>query len=110
MRLAKTAGRPIAFGSMGTVATGDNPTLGWNGRVLGETGEPRGLSGCELCRAAWSAMFKAFGSTTADEGALILITVGPQPNALGDIVPPPNALCLPYMPQVDILKAGTTFS
>ncbi|CAE8642958.1 unnamed protein product [Polarella glacialis] len=31
---------------------------------------------------------------------------GPQPDALGDLRPPANAVCVPSMPQVDLLKAG----
>merc|ERR1711877_68397 len=35
-----------------------------------------------------------------------MLALGPQPNALGDLVPPPNAICVPVLPQVDLLKAG----
>eukprot|EP00408_Alexandrium_pacificum_P041196 CAMPEP_0171237504 /NCGR_PEP_ID=MMETSP0790-20130122/42999_1 /TAXON_ID=2925 /ORGANISM="Alexandrium catenella, Strain OF101" /LENGTH=509 /DNA_ID=CAMNT_0011703855 /DNA_START=102 /DNA_END=1631 /DNA_ORIENTATION=+ len=37
---------------------------------------------------------------------LLLVALGPQPKALGELKAPPNAVCLPIMPQVDVLKAG----
>jgi len=66
----------------------------------------RGLTGRELCRAAWAGTFKAFGAAAVDEGALIVVALGPQQEALGELAPPPNSICMPMLPQVDILKAG----
>ena len=97
---AKAAGRPLVLASMGTVATGDNPHLGWHGRVPGPDGRPRGLSGRELCHGAWGGVFDACGAAGPGEGALILVTLGPQDDPLGDLVPPPNAICAPSLPQV----------
>merc|ERR1711879_580346 len=91
---------------MGTVITGDMMSWGWEGRMSGADGEPRGLKGKELCRGAWGGVFDAFGAEAAEEGPLILLALGPQAKALGEIQPPPNAICVPVLPQVDILKAG----
>lgn len=103
---AKGANRPIIFASMGTVTTGDDQALGWNGRPNGKDGKPRGLTGRQLCQSAWAGVFDAFGADGPDEGPLILLTVGPQSDPLGSLKAPPNAICRPFMPQVDILKAG----
>jgi len=105
VQAARTAGRPVVLVSMGTVITGDS-TLGWEGRVVGADGKERGLTGRELCRAAWGAAFDALGSGSTEEGPLLVVSLGPQPEALGDLVPPANAVCLPVLPQVDILRAG----
>jgi hypothetical protein len=91
---------------MGTVITGDMEGFGWEGRTTGEDGQPRGLTGRELCRAAWSGVFDAFGAKNAEEGPLIILSLGPQKDPLGEIEPPPNAICVPVVPQVDVLKAG----
>jgi UDP-N-acetylglucosamine:LPS N-acetylglucosamine transferase len=103
---ARKSGRAVVFASMGTVITGDMPGMGWEGRPTGEDGQPRGLTGRELCRGAWSGVFDAFGADTVEEGPLIVLALGPQQDALGEIVPPPNAICVPVVPQVDVLKAG----
>merc|ERR1719362_2647668 len=103
---ARKSGRAVVFASMGTVITGDFSGVGWEGRSIGKDGQPRGLSGRELCRGAWSGVFDAFGASSADEGPLVVLALGPQQDALGEIVPPPNAICAPVVPQVDVLKAG----
>mmetsp|Transcript_126033 Transcript_126033/g.327301 ORF Transcript_126033/g.327301 Transcript_126033/m.327301 type:complete len:579 (-) Transcript_126033:118-1854(-) len=103
---ARAAGRPVVLVSMGTVVTGDMPFWGWRGRATGADGRSMGLSGKELCHAAWAAAFDAFGTTDADKGALILVSVGTQPDALDGISCPANAVCSSFLPQVDILRAG----
>merc|ERR1712110_1393603 len=85
---------------------GDFEGVGWEGRTVGADGLPRGLTGRELCRGAWSGVFDAFGAETAEEGPLVILALGPQPNALGEIAPPPNSICAAEVPQVDLLKAG----
>lgn len=106
VRAARASGRRVVLVSMGTVVTGDSPQFGWEGRPTGPDGKPRGLTGRELCRSAWAGAFDSFGAGSAEAGALLIVALGPQPDALGDIVPPPNAICMPMLPQVDILKAG----
>merc|ERR1719469_1546583 len=91
-------GRAIVLVSLGTVITGDDEDVGWAARPIGQDGEKRGLTGCELCRSAWGAAFDAFGRQTAEEGPLIVLALGPQPDALGPLTPPPNAICVPTMP------------
>jgi len=99
---AREEGKLVVLASMGTVITGDMPYWGWEGRPLGSDGQPYGLTGSELCRAAWAGVFDAFGNTDT----LIVLALGPQPNALGAMEAPSNAICAPSFPQVDILSAG----
>jgi len=106
VRQARAAGRRVVLVSMGTVVTGDSPEFGWEGRSVGADGQPQGLTGKELCRAVWAAAFDACGAKSAEEGPLLVVALGPQPNSLGDVQPPPNAICLPVVPQVDVLRAG----
>jgi len=103
---ARNSGRAVVLASMGTVITGDCEGVGWKGRLVGADGLPRGLTGRELCWGAWSGVFDAFGAETTEEGPLIILALGPQPNALGEITPPPNSICAAEVPQVDLLKAG----
>ncbi|CAE7243246.1 yojK [Symbiodinium sp. CCMP2456] len=105
MRKAREAGRKVIFASMGTVITGDSPEVGWANHMSVD-GVFQGLTGKELCQAAWGGLFDAFGTDSADEGPLLLVSLGPQPDALENLVAPANAACLPVMPQVDILKEG----
>ncbi|CAE8703061.1 unnamed protein product [Polarella glacialis] len=106
VKAARATGRQVVLVSMGTVVTGDMPCIGWQGRPTGEDGQPRGLCGKELCQAAWSGAFDAFGASDAEEGALIVVAVGTQTDALDGLTPPANAICCPFFPQVDILRAG----
>lgn len=104
---ARAAGRPIVLVSMGTVITGDLKGLGWESRPCGANGQPRGVTGRELCQAAWGGVFDAFGTEVEDSAApLIIMAVGPQPDPLGTLVVPTNVLCAPSFPQVELLKIG----
>eukprot|EP00437_Effrenium_voratum_P013875 CAMPEP_0181450790 /NCGR_PEP_ID=MMETSP1110-20121109/28356_1 /TAXON_ID=174948 /ORGANISM="Symbiodinium sp., Strain CCMP421" /LENGTH=518 /DNA_ID=CAMNT_0023575019 /DNA_START=57 /DNA_END=1613 /DNA_ORIENTATION=- len=105
IRKAREAGRKVIFASMGTVITGDSPEVGWANHMSVD-GVFQGLTGKELCQAAWGGLFDAFGTDSADAGPLLLVSLGPQPDALENLVAPANAACLPVMPQVDILKEG----
>jgi len=51
-------------------------------------------------------MFERFGSAEVGEGALIIVSLGPQPDALEGLVVPRNALCATSVPQVDLLQEG----
>ena len=53
----------------------------------------------------FSVFCKALGSDAPD-APLLLISLGPQSDALENLQVPKNALCLPVMPQVDLLKSG----
>jgi len=106
VRSARAQGRKIVLVSMGTVITSDFPTWGWKGRQVNSEGQVFGLTGRELCHAVWQATFDVFGSQSAEEGALIVVALGPQQDPLGDILVPPNAICAPSHPQVDVLAAG----
>jgi len=98
---ARASGRVVAFASMGTVVTSDHSLNGWLGRSGGSS-----LTGQQLCRAAWGGAFDAFGAASAEEGVLLVVSLGPQPDALGDLSVPPNAVCLPFVDQQRMLKAG----
>jgi len=102
---ARGAGRAVVLASMGTVLTGDMDGWGWKGRSPGADGELRGLSGKELCQGAWQGVFDAFGSDE-EQAPLIVLSLGPQADALDGITPPANAICAPELPQVDLLKTG----
>mmetsp|Transcript_55202 Transcript_55202/g.159865 ORF Transcript_55202/g.159865 Transcript_55202/m.159865 type:complete len:393 (+) Transcript_55202:24-1202(+) len=106
VRRARAAGRGVVLASMGTVLTGDSADFGWQARPRGADGAPRGLTGCELCRAAWAGAFDAFGREAASEGPLLVVSLGPQADALGDLSVPANAVCAPTLPQVEVLQAG----
>jgi len=105
-RAAKAKGRPIVLVSMGTVITGNMPGVGWHSRPIGADGKEAGLTGRELCQAVWAAAFDAFGAVDADAGPLLVVSVGAQDDALGDVQPPPNVLCSKTIPQVDLLNVG----
>ena len=104
---ARQAGRKVVLASMGTILVSDMEELGWNAVPRDGSEQPRGLTGKQLCQAAWSAVFDAFGGSEESEDApLLLVAVGRQPDALTDIDIPNNALCLPVLPQVPLLKAS----
>jgi len=104
VRAARKAGRSVVLASMGTVVTSDDATLGWNGRVQGSDGQLEGLTGREMCQAAWAGLFDALG---ADHGGpLLVVAVGKQEDALDGLQVPHNAVCVPSFPQVDILRMG----
>jgi len=107
LRDARDAGRLIVLASMGTVITGDSPDFGW--AVKPVESQRQGLTGKQLCQAAWSGVFDAFGAKEGDlleKTPLILVSVGPQKDALDSLKVPPNAICKPVLPQVDLLRAG----
>jgi len=109
LKAARAAGRKVVLISMGTVITGDSPEFGWDTKPReGAAGERKGLTGRELCQAAWGGAFDAFGAygVNAELAPLLLVALGPQLGALGDLQVPINALCMQVLPQVDLLKAG----
>jgi len=103
---ASRVGRQVVLASMGTVTTGNHRTLGWNGRPIDTLGNQYGLTGAQMARAVWGGLFDAVGTTGADEGPLLIVVLGPQPDALGDLQAPANAVLAPSVPQLDVLKAG----
>eukprot|EP00930_Biecheleria_cincta_P047620 TRINITY_DN3304_c0_g2_i1.p1 TRINITY_DN3304_c0_g2~~TRINITY_DN3304_c0_g2_i1.p1 ORF type:complete len:574 (-),score=113.09 TRINITY_DN3304_c0_g2_i1:82-1686(-) len=108
LQAARHAGRKVVLVSMGTVVTGDSADFGWHTKPFGAGGERVGLTGRQLCQSAWAGAFDAFGAygDRADQAPLILVALGPQPDALENLQIPDNALCMPVLPQVDLLKAG----
>lgn len=108
LQAARDAGRKVVLVSMGTVVTGDSADFGWHAKPHGAGGERMGLTGQQLCRSAWAGAFDAFGAygDKADQAPLLLLALGPQPDALENLQIPDNALCMPVLPQVDLLKAG----
>ena len=100
---AKAAGRLVVLVSLGTIVTGDHPDYGWKSRPV--DGEKRGLSGKELCQAAWQGAFDAC-ATCGAKLPFILVALGPQPDALENLQVPSNVFCSPTLPQVDLLRLG----
>jgi len=105
---ARAVGRKVVLASMGTILVSDTDDCGWRDVPRDGSEQPRGLTGKQLCQAAWSAVFDAFGAASdeAPQAPLLVVAVGRQPDALTDIDIPGNALCLPVLPQVPLLKAG----
>jgi len=97
---AKAAGKEIVYVSMGTVLTGNHEEYGWNGRA-GDTA----LTGKELCHGVFGAVFKELGKSDGKAGPLVILAVGPQPDAL-PFEAPPNCRCFPTLPQVELLQCA----
>ena len=105
-RDARAEGRPLVLVSLGTIITGDHSDYGWNAHFIVE-GRKVGISGRELCQAAWQAAFDVFGSERPGQPTpLILVALGPQADALQGVKVPPNVFCSPALPQVDLLRLG----
>lgn len=106
-RAAKAEGRKVVLVSLGTIITGDHSDYGWKAHET-VNGEKRGLTGKELCQAAWQAVFDVFGEADGADAQtpLILLALGPQADALENLQVPPNAYCQPILPQVDLLRLG----
>eukprot|EP00931_Biecheleriopsis_adriatica_P072733 TRINITY_DN47149_c0_g1_i1.p1 TRINITY_DN47149_c0_g1~~TRINITY_DN47149_c0_g1_i1.p1 ORF type:complete len:483 (-),score=102.59 TRINITY_DN47149_c0_g1_i1:320-1768(-) len=96
---ARASGRSVVVVSMGTLIVSNHAVMGWHAR--------RGVASItskDLCQAAWGGTFDAF--VDDDESALVIVAVGPQAHPLGDLVVPPSAVCVPSLPQVELLRAG----
>ena len=106
-RDARAEGRPLVLVSLGTIITGDHADYGWGARFVVD-GQQVGISGRELCQAAWQAAFDVFGQwdPSSTQSPLILAALGPQADALEGLKVPPNAFCSPTLPQVDLLRLG----
>jgi len=122
-RDAKAEGRPVVLVSLGTIITGDHSDYGWNARYI-VNGQPVGISGRELCQAAWQAAFDIFAesssydmlsaafccvrssSCSGSSRPLILVALGPQKDALEGLQVPSNVFSSPTLPQVDLLRLG----
>lgn len=106
---AKDRGRQVVLVSLGTVVTSDRAAFGWKGTGLGES-----ITGKELVQSVINGCIDALGlscgviqeSVKADESSspLLVFACGQQPDALDDIVLPPNSICRASVPQVDILR------
>ena len=81
--------------SMGTMITRDGPEVAWASHSFVNC-VFQGLTRKELCQAAWE-------SSDAD---LLLLSLGPQPDALENLPAPPNVFCLCVMAQLDVLRSS----
>lgn len=101
---AVTANRKIVYVSMGTVVTGDSAEHGWNGT------SGSAITGKQLCHSVYRAVFGELGCSVNNPvlspPPLIIVSLGPQPDAITDISVPDNALCLRTAPQVALLRAA----
>lgn len=103
---ATEAGREIVYVSMGTVVTGNHEEYGWKG-CSGTV-----LTGKQISQAVYGAVFKELGEEDGKSSPLVILSVGPQDDALVPDPPslwpesgvPKNCLCLPRVPQVDLLQ------
>lgn len=95
VREARAAGRRVVAVSMGTVITGGDKVAGWDADFDGQS-----ISGRDLCRAVWAGTFDASGE------ALVVAALGWQPDALGNVQVPSNALCVNSFAQVELLRSG----
>jgi hypothetical protein len=107
---AKSHGRRIVLVSLGTVVTSDRAGFGWKGTGLGES-----ITGKELVQSVINGVIEALdpfvdisisSSVKADESSspLLICAVGQQPDALDNIILPPNSIARASIPQVDILR------
>ncbi|KAL7550657.1 hypothetical protein ACHAWF_013891 [Thalassiosira exigua] len=100
---AVASGRPVVYVSMGTVVTSDNAEHGWNAT------SHSGITGQQLCQSVYRAVFQELGAEQGSAEAsapLIVVSLGPNPDALEGVVVPPNAVCVAAVPQVDLLRLG----
>eukprot|EP00873_Tetraselmis_striata_P002025 jgi/Tetstr1/422289/TSEL_013133.t1 len=104
VREAKSRGAKVIYASLGTVLTGASEMLGWNAPYSMDGVQT--ITGKELCQASWKAVFQEFGSDEDQHEWLIVVSLGWQPDALKAIKVPKNAVCMEYIPQVDLLRAG----
>lgn len=116
---ARAEGRPVLFVSLGTVATGDlwKQPLGIfaNGNDELPHDEP-GLatySGRDFCQRVWRTCFDAFGADIAPEeraDPLVVMTLGPEEDALEGMPPTPNNFILRRtVPQLEVLRRCNAF-
>jgi len=98
---AARSGRAIVYVSMGTVLTGDSEEHGWTGT------SGSALTGKQLCQAVYRAVFQELGTASdAASSPLIVLAVGPQPDALEGVDVPGNAVYASTVPQVDLLRTA----
>lgn len=106
---AKSRNRRVVLVSLGTVVTSDRAAFGWQGHGLYDS-----ITGKELVQSVIGGVIDALGlfsnsiedSVKADESTspLLICATGQQPDALDDIILPPNSICRASVPQVDILR------
>ncbi|CAE7428872.1 yojK [Symbiodinium sp. CCMP2456] len=92
-------GQEVVYVSMGTVLTSSHADFGWAGTA------GSAITGKEMCHAIFRCLFTELGSTQLMNPApLIIVSTGPQPDALEGIEVPTNAFCAPSLPQVEVLR------
>ena len=96
---AAASSRTVVYVSLGTVLTSDHGEHGWNAT------DGSGITGRQLCQSVFRAVFEELCSADAD-APLIVVSLGPQPDALVGVVVPPNAVCAAWVPQVEVLRAA----
>ncbi|GMH47110.1 hypothetical protein TrLO_g10347 [Triparma laevis f. longispina] len=85
---------------MGTVVTGDDTVHGWTST------SGSALTGKQICHAVYRADFAEQGDSCKllSPPPLVVVSTGPQPDALELIERPENCLCFKSVPQVDLLR------
>lgn len=100
-----TQNKRLVFLSMGTVATGGR----WKG-TFGPLAAHNGIQSCsgkDFLQRVWKVAFEALGG---EDDVLVLMVVGPQPDAL-DTLPeaPSNFIIRQTVPQLEVLKRCRAF-
>ncbi|CAK9061566.1 unnamed protein product [Durusdinium trenchii] len=102
---ALAAGKRFVFVSMGTVGSGGR----WNGGFgpLAAHNGIQNLTGKEFLQQVYRAVMEAFQD---QEDLLVLMAVGPQPDALEGLPScPSNVLLRPTVPQLEVLQRCHAF-
>ncbi|CAE8637346.1 unnamed protein product [Polarella glacialis] len=103
---ARSLGRQVLYVSMGTVATCDHF---WNS-PFGAFGIDNGLEHCtgkQLTQHVFRSCFEALGG---DTGVLVIVSLGPQEDALDGLpAAPKNFLLRKAVPQLEVLLRCSAF-
>merc|ERR1712210_195704 len=88
---ALAATRKIVYVSMGTVITGDDASNGWTATSGGA------MTGKQLCQCVYRSVFAELGCSAQapllSKAPLVVVSLGPQPDALDGISVPENSVC-----------------
>lgn len=103
---ALSTGRQLLYISMGTVATGDKT---WN-FPIGAFGRDNGLADCTGKQLTQHVFRSCFESVGEDDNFLVIMSLGPQGDALEGLPPvPSNFIVRSAVPQLEVLRRSSAF-